>query len=524
MSSSLACTRAVALVGLDGNIVDVETHVGRGLVNFTLVGLPDASLREARDRVRSALQACELEVLDRHVTVGLSPAGLPKSGSGFDFAIAASILLATGKIKASGVAGEIFIGELGLDGSLRTLPGVLPAVIAARREGAHRVFVPLEARQEASLVPGIDVQAFSHLADFVCACGGQATRARIVGLAQPKRHHHVDIRSQALRSPIHRDHNFSDVRGHNAAVQAIALAASGGHHVLLIGEPGSGKTMIASRISTILPKLNETDALTASAIHSLAGDLRAGELLSSAPFQSPHHSMSIPAMVGGGSTIIRPGAVSLAHAGVLFLDEATEFSPAVLDSLRQPLESGWVRIQRSGHVAQYPASFQLVLATNPCPCGHLGGRSRRCTCSSVRRRRYLGRLSGPLIDRIDITLSMHVPTQAELACRPDFTSESLKERVCEARSRALYRLRETPWRLNRDVDGTWIREKCPPTRQVLSLIDRSVDRGELSMRGADRLLRLMWTCADYSGKSAIGLEDFSTALQLRQGGENYGIG
>lgn len=293
---------------------------------------------------------------------------------------------------------------------------------------------------------------------------------------------------------------------------------------MLIGEPGSGKTMIASRIPSILPALSESDALTASAIHSLAGDLPAGGLLDHAPFQSPHHSMSIPAMVGGGSSCIRPGAVSLAHGGVLFLDEATEFAPAVLDSLRQPLESGWVRIQRSGHIASYPASFQLVLATNPCPCGHLGGRTKSCTCSSVQRRRYLGRLSGPLIDRIDITLSMRVPTQADLKCAADFTSASLKEQVCEARERALRRLRDTPWQLNRDVEGSWIRSTHPPSERILSLIDRSVDRGELSMRGADRLLRLMWTCADFSGKNTIGLEEFSCALQLRQGGEHYGIG
>lgn len=524
MSSFLARTRAVALVGLDGTIVDVETHVGRGLVTFTLVGLPDASLREARDRVRSALQACELEVLDRHVTVGLSPAGLPKSGSGFDFAIAVSILLASSKIRPQGVAGEVFIGELGLDGSLHTIPGVLPAVIAARCAGISRVYVPQEACEEASLVPGIEVRSFAHLADFVRACGGEATRARIVGVSgntgsRPQRNESGE-KSGLTRAEI----EFLQVRGHNAAVDAVALAAAGGHHLMLIGEPGSGKTMIASRIPSILPALSESDALTASAIHSLAGDLPAGGLLDHAPFQSPHHSMSIPAMVGGGSSCIRPGAVSLAHGGVLFLDEATEFAPAVLDSLRQPLESGWVRIQRSGHIASYPASFQLVLATNPCPCGHLGGRTKNCTCSSVQRRRYLGRLSGPLIDRIDITLSMRVPTQADLKCAADFTSASLKEQVCEARERALRRLRDTPWQLNRDVEGSWIRSTHPPSERILSLIDRSVDRGELSMRGADRLLRLMWTCADFSGKNTIGLEEFSCALQLRQGGEHYGIG
>ena len=254
VTSSLARTRAIALVGLDGNIVDVETHVGRGLVNFTLVGLPDASLREARDRVRSALQACELEVLDRHVTVGLSPAGLPKSGSGFDFSIAASILLATSKIQSTGVAGEVFIGELALDGSLHTLPGILPAVISARRSGITRVFVPLEARSEALLVPGIEVCAFAHLADFVQAYGGQAKRARVLGLvaqeSMPKNAEEERIRSGGAG-------DFSQVRGHNSAIEAVAIAASGGHHLMMIGEPGSGKTMMASRLPSILPELEQ---------------------------------------------------------------------------------------------------------------------------------------------------------------------------------------------------------------------------------------------------------------------------
>ena len=318
--------------------------------------------------------------------------------------------------------------------------------------------------------------------------------------------------------------DFSQVRGHNSAIEAVAIAASGGHHLMMIGEPGSGKTMMASRLPSILPELEQSDALTASAIHSIAGDLSSGQLLTEPPFQAPHHSMSIPAMVGGGSGVIRPGAASLAHAGILFLDEATEFAPAVLDSLRQPLESGWVRIQRSGHTARYPASFQLVMATNPCPCGHLGGRIRSCSCSSIQRRRYLARLSGPLIDRIDITLSMRVPSQADLACESHFNSHSLKDKVCEARERAAHRLKGTGWRLNRDVAGSWIRSLHPPSAQILSMIDHSVDQGRLSMRGADRLLRLMWTCADYSGKNSIGLDEFSAALQLRQGGENYGIG
>ena len=358
VTSSLARTRAIALVGLDGNIVDVETHVGRGLVNFTLVGLPDASLREARDRVRSALQACELEVLDRHVTVGLSPAGLPKSGSGFDFSIAASILLATSKIQSAGVAGEVFIGELALDGSLHTLPGILPAVISARRSGITRVFVPLEARSEALLVPGIEVCAFAHLADFVQAYGGQAKRARVLGLVAQESVL-KNAGEEGMRSGGVGD--FSQVRGHNSAIEAVAIAASGGHHLMMIGEPGSGKTMMASRLPSILPELEQSDALTASAIHSIVGDLSSGQLLTEPPFQAPHHSMSIPAMVGGGSGMIRPGAASLAHAGILFLDEATEFAPAVLDSLRQPLESGWVRIQRSGHTARYRVKGQKEL-------------------------------------------------------------------------------------------------------------------------------------------------------------------
>ena len=507
MNARLASVRSIALIGIDGHAVEVEAHVGRGLVGFTLVGLPDASLREAKDRVRSALQSCGLEVLDSRITVNLSPAGLAKSGSGFDLAIAMSVLSAVGTIPSTALDGAVLIGELGLDGGVRPVRGILPAVAAAARLGAARVLVPAACASEARLVPGVEVLALEHLADAVRRAGGQAQRPRGFAPAPPPppptRHEREEL-------------ELADVRGQDAAVSALEVAAAGGHHLFLLGEPGSGKTMLASRLPSILPDLDDRLALETSALHSLAGALgNDGALLRRPPFQAPHHSASMPALIGGGTGIARPGAISLAHGGVLFIDEALEASASVLDALRQPLEERAITIHRSKGSAHYPAAFQLVLASNPCPCGRSG---RSCRCTSIQKRRYMSRLSGPLLDRIDITVEMRRPTRSELRNSTPRDSASIRERVLEARARAAHRLAGSGFSLNVELPGPWLRRASGIPEPLLERLDRAVDERRLTMRGADRVLRLMWTLSDLEGRGAPGSEELARALALRTGG------
>lgn len=509
MSARIASARSIALLGLEGYGVDVEAHVGRGLVTFTLVGLPDASLREAKDRVRSALQAIECEVLDAHITVNLSPAGLPKSGSGFDLAIAAAILKAAEAIHPQAFADTILLAELGLDGGLRPIKGTLPAVAAAKQIGAKRIIVAAASAAEASLVADIEVLGFDHLADVVVWAGGRASKPQLLDPA-PMRPQSSTTYRQAP--------DLADVRGQDAAIDALEVAAAGGHHLFLIGEPGAGKTMLASRLPSILPPLEEAVALQTTAIHSLAGILpQDSSLIRTPPFQAPHHSMTIPALIGGGSGIAAPGAVSLAHGGVLFLDEAAEFSPSVLDSLRQPLEERFVTIHRSKASARYPSAFQLVLASNPCPCGH-GGRA--CRCTSMQKRRYASRLSGPLLDRIDITIAMRQPTKADLRFSRQRFSAEVRKRVEEARARGARRLKDTGWKMNSELPGAWIRHSSGIPERFIEALDRAVDEGIVTMRGADRVLRLMWTLADLHERPLPNDEDLARALMLRNGGLN----
>lgn len=515
MSTNIvAAALSVGLVGLEGHLVEVETHVGRGLVSFTLVGLPDASVRESRERVRAALQSCGLESLDQRTTVSLSPADLPKSGSGFDLAIAVSIAVATGQVSPSLTEATVFLAELGLDGSLRAVPGVLPALVSASRKGVRRAVVARASVREASLVPGLEVLALDHLAEVVELGGGQARHAFTLGPG-------ADIGTGAdtgTRTPGRAGiPDLADLRGQPLARRAAEVAAAGGHHLFLVGEPGAGKTMLASRLTTLLPPLDDETALTVTALHSLAGTLPAGEgLVRTPPFQAPHHSATMPALIGGGSGTPRPGAVSLAHGGVLLLDEAAEFPPAVLDALRQPLEEGIVRIHRARSSAHYPASFQLVMATNPCPCGLSGSRNRECTCTSVRRRRYVGRLSGPLMDRMDIRVTMHSPSRADLAADTAESSAVVAARVQVARGRARQRWAEHGWVSNAQVPGPWLRGHPGMAPSLVADVDRAVERGRLTMRGAERVFRLAWTVADLAGRDAPTDTDVFDALALRK--------
>lgn len=392
---ALARAFAVALTGVRGDIVEVEADISAGLPAFVLIGLPDAALGESRKRVSAAAVNAGSPLTSRKLTVNLSPASLRKQGSGFDLAIAIAALAAAGDVPAESAARAVHLGELGLDGRLRPVPGVLPAVIAAREAGFRRVLVPTANAAEAELVDGVDVVPVTGLRAAAIAHGADLDPLDVDPVEGP---------AAAPAEPVEPD--LADVAGNDEAVDALVAAAAGGHHVAMVGPPGAGKTMLARRLPSLLPDLTGEEALESTSIRSLAGLGIGAGLVRRPPFEAPHHTASAVSLIGGGSGRIVPGAIVRATNGVLFLDEAAEFPPSVLDALRQPLESGSISIHRASGAATFPARFQLVLASNPCPCGRYGSVDEECTCTPIARRRYLARMSGPLLDRIDIHLTV----------------------------------------------------------------------------------------------------------------------
>lgn len=495
--------RAIALSGLSGHVIDVEAHLAASLPGFTVVGLPDASLQEARDRVRAAVTSSGLDWPTRRITVNLSPASLPKSGSATDLAIAVSVLAASGQVDARAAARAVYLGELGLDGAVRGVRGVLPAVAAAVDAGLTRVVVPHQNAAEARLVAGADVAGVSSLGELAQGLGNEravlAPRARV----------QAAVVTEAVLEPP----DLVDVRGQEEARFALEVAAAGGHHLLMVGPPGAGKTMLAARLPGLLPDLEPRDAVAATSVYSLCGLFNADAgLLARPPFEAPHHSASAAAIVGGGSMMARPGAISRAHAGVLFLDEAPEFPARVLDTLRQPLESGEIVLHRAHGAARYPARFQLVLAANPCPCGNLGVKGAACSCSPIVRRRYLARLSGPLLDRLDIRIDVAPVRRGAGAGEP---TAVVAERVLQARRLSRERLKGTGWTTNASTSARWLRQHTPDA--ALRLAGNALDRGLLSARGVDRALRVAWSLADLAGVEAPRPDHVEQALALRTG-------
>ncbi|WP_108250110.1 YifB family Mg chelatase-like AAA ATPase [Planctomonas deserti] len=506
----LGRTFAVSLVGLSGALVEVETDLSSALPGFVLIGLPDAALGEAKDRVRAASANSDCPLPSRKLTVNLSPAALPKHGSAFDLAIAVSVLAATGVASAESVERVVHIGELGLDGRLRPVAGVLPAVLAAVRSGHTRVMVPSGNADEASLVPGAEVVAMASLRDAAIWHGAELDPIPVDPLPA------AALTEQPDPGP---EPDLADIVGNEESVAALLVAAAGAHHVFLLGPPGAGKTMLASRLPGLLPDLDADAALEVSSVRSLCGAPVGRALVTRPPLESPHHTVTAAAMVGGGSGQIRPGAAVRASHGVLFLDEAPEFSAAVLDTLRQPLESGVISIHRANATAHFPGRFQLVLAANPCPCGNYGARDSECTCPPHARRRYLARISGPLLDRIDIQLSVRRVTAAQVALSaetPRMTTAEGRRRVLHARAAAGERLSGTPWSVNSQVPGPWLRGPAALGGRTTAALDRALERGGLTMRGYDRVLRLSWTVADLDGAERPAAEHVGRALYLRR--------
>ncbi|OEV11679.1 YifB family Mg chelatase-like AAA ATPase [Streptomyces nanshensis] len=529
---AFARTCSVALVGVEGVVVEVQADLEPGVATFTLVGLPDKSLTESRDRVRAAVVNSGADWPQKKLTVGLSPAAVPKSGSGFDLAVACAVLGAAERIDPRSIAELMMLGELGLDGRVRPVRGVLPAVLAAADAGYRHVVVAEEAVPEASLVPDVTVLGVRSLRQLIALLNDETIPEETPPEGLPPEETDSGRSPSALALPGHgwtapgivrrTEHplDMADVAGQTTARRALEVAAAGRHHIFFKGPPGAGKTMLAERLPGLLPPLTSQESLEVTAVHSVAGALPPGQpLISRSPYCAPHHSATMASLVGGGSGLPRPGAVSMAHHGVLFLDEAAECSARVLDAMRQPLESGHVVVARASGIMRMPARFLLVLAANPCPCGRHGMKSGACECRPASIRRYRARLSGPLMDRVDLRVHVKPLSRSELAGLhgESESSATIAERVLTARERAADRFAQTPWTANSDVPGHELRTRWPPEPGALNRAEEDMERGLLTARGMDRVLRVAWTVADLAGHDRPTAQDVEWALELRTG-------
>ena len=506
----LASLRSAAVVGVDALPVVVEVDVAYGLPIFTMVGLPDTSIRESRDRVRTAIRNSGYQFPHHRVTVNLAPADVRKAGACYDLPIALGILAATGVIFCRHVDEIVLLGELSLDGAIQPIRGVLPVAMAARRDGKKALLLPRANAAEARVVDGLTILPVDSLLEAVSALNQpiECAAAELAARASS---------TMALRTPasIEPHLDFADVLGQGMAKRALEVAAAGAHNVLLVGAPGGGKTMMARRLSGILPPFDFDEALECTSVHSVAGTLPVGTaLITKRPFRAPHHTISEPAMIGSGR-VPRPGEISLAHNGVLFLDEFAEFERGVLEALRQPVEEGSITVARAARTASFPARFMLVAAMNPCPCGFRGDRRRLCRCSEPQIHRYVGKISGPLLDRIDLVVEVPAAGTCGAAIRQEERSKEIRGRVIAARTRQRDRFGGVHGLLNSQLVGSVLRQHCALDRQGSRLMDAAIRKFCLSARGTDRLLRVSRTIADLAASTDIRSEHLAEALQYR---------
>lgn len=600
---------SVGLIGLKAFTIQIQSFISPGLPAFSIIGLPDTSLSEARERVKSAYQSLHCDWPESRITVNLSPASMPKSGSSYDLAIASSILSAKGIIPLQSLDNTVILGELNLDGTVLPINGLLPISLFAQEMGIKRMIIPQANLDEANLVDGIDAIGIKHILDLVDELHGkldsknrkyaQLNRERALQATGNSSYEHIQVSERCnknfnrgennsnnfdysnkndtenqqkseqkhilaqksiLESDIqHSIGDMSEVLGQEHTKWALQVAAAGGHHVMMIGPPGSGKTMLASRMPGIMCPLNEKEQLEVASIRSLCGTLPYYGISDIPPFEAPHHTSSSASLIGGGTGIAKPGIITRAHCGVLFMDEAPEFSPRVLQTLREPLESGFIAVSRSKGTTFYPAKFQLIIAANPCPCGYAYGNGERCTCKEKDRIRYFSRLSGPILDRIDIQMDVppverimiaqnardiksnannsnlsnneknnyetnkleqqsyikqnNLNNNALYNGKPILTSAMMRKNVTTARQIAQVRFVKQGWNCNAQASGTWLRKYT--SKHALMLVNSALEKHQLSLRGADRALRLAWTLADIAGHVSPDVTDMAQAISLR---------